>query len=214
MRILISSANMGGTEKNLFVPQDGPHAVDFVCFNDTNFPSREASFTPRMTAKIPKMLSWELRPGYDLYVWIDFYFNIGRSDVAAWFVNNIGDAEAIFFRHPHRKTILQEVEFIQCASKNGNDPISGKVRGENLTGQVRRYLADPDFTDDRLFSCGCFAYTKKMVANKYDNPMREWFFQTAVGSIRDQVSLPWVLSQYDCDYVTNDLDISNWDLIK
>lgn len=213
MRVLITSANMGGVESNKFVPQSGNHTVDFVCYNDANFPTRQASFTPRMNAKIPKMLSWMLRPGYDLYIWVDFYFNVQHPGVADWFAENIKGHDALFFRHPWRSSVMDEARFIDGIS-NANDPIKLKVKGERLVDQVNRYLSDSDFKDDRLFSCGCFAYTNNFIASRNDNPMKEWFFQTATGSIRDQLSLPWVLNQFNCDYIVSEINIHNWELIK
>jgi hypothetical protein len=199
IRVLVTSANMGLNKSSKMVEQEGVK-VDFICYNDKNFPTRDSSFTPRMNAKIPKMLAWELNPGYDYYIWIDSYFDMYKSDAVMWFIENIEGHDALFFRHPFRSSILEEAMHIVEKEKKGNKKIANKIKGEPILQQAEKYRLDPDFPDDFLITANAFCYSSKLVRNRRFNVMKEWFYQTCIGSVRDQISLPYVLNMFDTNY--------------
>lgn len=198
MRGLVLSANMGGTKANSMVEQGGV-GVDYIFYHNASFPTREASFTPRMTSKIPKMLGWLLNPGYDFYIWMDVTFSMVRPDAVQWFLKNMDGHDALFFKHPWRSTIKSEAEFI-CEESKRNVILRNKVVGEELTAQVDRYYEDKQFTDNFLLAAGAFCYSSKLVENSEYNVMKEWFFEVCTKGIRDQLSLPYVLQKFNTNY--------------
>lgn len=205
-RVCVISANMGGTKRNIVVPQEG-YSVDFMCYNDSNFLKRSSSFTPRMTSKIPKMLGWLLNPGYDYYIWMDARFNMRLPDSVDWFVRNMGTHDMLLFKHPWRSTIADEAIFIDEQVKNGHKILTDKTHGEDTLVQAERLCGESWFKDNFLIAAGAFCYSANVVENRDFNIMKEWFFQTCIGSIRDQISLPYCLQKLNTDYVVMDSDI-------
>lgn len=201
MKVLVVSVNVGSTKSNIVAPQDG-HDVSFICYNDSNFPGRRASFTPRMNAKIPKMLAWELNDGFDYYIWMDSYFNMNHPDSVDWFIKTIGNHDALFFKHPSRSSILDEAKFMIARMDAGDKYITGRINAEPIMDQVEKYLKDSTFSDNILIAASCFCYSSRLVINRRYNPMKEWFYQVCMGSIRDQLSLPYILHTFNVNYKT------------
>jgi hypothetical protein len=73
-----------------------------------------------------------------------------------------------------------------------------------MTNQVAAYLSDPTFEDSRLFEAGAFIYSSRIVQDTRSNVMKEWFHQNCRWSVQDQLSLPYVLHQFDVDVVPFD----------
>lgn len=190
---------MGSVKSNIMVKQEGVIA-DFICYNDANFPPRTASFTPRMVSKIPKMLGWLLHPSYDYYIWIDSDMNMNRPDAVAWFIENINSHDVLFFKHPERSSIKDEIDFIKKQVNAGNEKLQKKVLNEPIEKQVEKYLYDDKFIDNVLIAAGAFCYSRDVVKNTEDNFMKAWFFETCFWSIRDQLSLPYVIQKYRVNY--------------
>lgn len=210
MRILVISASLGTTAEKTITKQEG-YVVDFVFYNDNNFPKRTASFTPRMNAKILKMLAWMTNPGYDYYLWMDSNFSISRNDVIKWFMNNIGDSDALFFKHPERSSINSEALFMRDRAKAGDSYLIGRIDGEPIVEQALRYIEAEGYNDSLLIAASSFFYknTERMRA-----ALKEWYFETCIGSIRDQLSLPYVLKEFDIDFKLMEENVFNLKYLK
>ena len=196
MRVLVISASLGMKTTKSIAKQEG-HAVDFVFYNDDNFPNRNASFTPRMNSKILKMLGWMINPGYDFYLWIDNTFSITRNDTIQWFISKIGNSDALFFKHPSRSSIMSEAQFMHHKVAAGDKYLTGRIKGEPILAQAAKYCSKETYEDDLLIAACAFFYrpTKHMTSI-----LREWYFETCIGSVRDQLSLPYVLQKNNCDF--------------
>ena len=118
MRVLVITANVSGYCSNTFVPQNIPN-VDFVKLDNSNYTARRKSMEPRLQGKIPKMLAWELYPDYDYYLWIDSIFSFKNADSVQWYLDQLGDKDAAFYRHDVRKSIKDEVHHVLEAMNNG-----------------------------------------------------------------------------------------------
>lgn len=206
MKILIISANMGSKATNTIAPQSVP--FDFIRLDDSNFPVRQNAMHPRLVGKIPKMMAWDLYPGYDVYLWIDAPFSFKKSNSLQWYLDQLGNKEAAFFAHPNRHTIDQELQFMLELMDKGDGYLLQRYEGESMVGQVEgRYLNDKNFVDDKLFACTSFIYTKKLVENKEYNVMKEWFFHNCMWSVQDQLSLPYLLHKFNVNYNTINEDV-------
>lgn len=86
----------------------------------------------------------------------------------------------------------------------GNEYLLERYAGEDLAGQVASYLADPTFNDTLLIEAGAFVYSSRIVQDARSNVMKEWFHQNCRWSVQDQLSLPYVLHQFDVDVVMLD----------
>ena len=132
---MITSANTNNLNSNICVPQIG-FDIDFMCYNKTNFSSRENSLHPRTLGKIPKMLAWELHNNYDYYIWIDYPFNFNNSNSVQWFIDMMKNNDAAFFKHPHRNTVKSELDFCIQNMKLGNQYLIQRYNGERMEEQV------------------------------------------------------------------------------
>lgn len=104
MDVCCITANTGSFEKPVpFVEQSVPY--DFFMFDDANFPPRHNAMTSRLQARIPKMFSYQMAPGYKYYMWVDSSCTLHHEDSIAWFMEKLGDADIALFKHPARNTI-------------------------------------------------------------------------------------------------------------
>lgn len=199
MKILIISATMGGKATNTIAPQTVGN-YDFIRLDDSNFPTRHKSMHPRLVGKIPKMLAWELYPWYDIYIWIDAPFSMKKSTSLQWYLDQLGDKQAAFFKHPNRDSVVQELEFMEELMSKGDGYLLQRYEGEPMGQQVEAYLKDCDYKDNSLFACTSFIYTRDLVINKFDNVLKEWFHHNCRWSVQDQLSLPYLLQKYKITY--------------
>lgn len=196
MKILVVSANIGSSCKNEVVKQKGLN-VDFKCLSDHK---RNKAIGKRLNGKIPKMLAWDLYPGYDVYMWMDSHFSLKKENSMQWFLDQLGDKDAVFFKHPSRDSVKKEVDFILKRMKEGDQYLKDRCEGEPMLEQVNSYLKDSSYIDNKLFACGIFLYKKELIENKENNVMKEWFYHNCRWSIRDQLSLPYLLQKYKVNY--------------
>jgi hypothetical protein len=200
MMICLLVANLGGIDPDprlKYVLQILPDTwtFDSYYFDETNFPSRNGAMSPRLQAKIPKMLGWQMLPDYDYYIWLDSSFRIGNPHCIQWFVDNCSGHDIAVFPHPKRNSIRSELAYMQMRMQKGDRYLMERYGSEPMEAQVQHYLSDPEFQDNSLFAAGAFIYSKSLVAHS-DNALKEWFFQNVTASVQDQLSLPWVLQKF------------------
>lgn len=100
--IVVVSANFGDFEK----PIDDCR----ITITEKEFPLRDKSMTPRLQARIVKTHMWQFAPGHDYYLWID---SSCRLKSKQWFIDQLGDRDIAVFKHPHRKTIQDEANYLK-----------------------------------------------------------------------------------------------------
>lgn len=100
MKILLTSANLGGIDTpNLHHEAQRVPAgteIDFKYYNDKSLILRSNALHPRLQAKIPKMLSHEIHPGYDYYIWIDSSIFLSHQQAIMWLLNKMNSMEIVF----------------------------------------------------------------------------------------------------------------------
>jgi hypothetical protein len=198
-KVLVISANIGTSDEKGIADQEGAD-VTFVHFNDIKYPLRKKVLHPRLIGKIPKMLAWELYPGYDFYIWLDNQFTFSKPDSVKWFISQLGKADAAFFIHPHRNTIESEMRFCVDNMNAGNQYLIDRYELEDMEGQVNNYLADPTFHDNLLIAAGAFIYRESLIKNRDRNIMTDWYYHNCRWSVQDQLSLPYLLQKYKIDF--------------
>ena len=196
MKVCVVSANMGYFDPPMkWYEQVLPENVDvcdFVCWTDENFPPRTNSMTPRLQARIPKMFGWQMSPGYDVYLWVDSSCSLLHEESVAWFLERLGSAQAVFFRHPDRKTVKEEAGFLSFKLAEGNRYLTPRYAGELLEAQMAELLAGPDWEDDLLIASTAFAYRNHTWVHEM---LKEWWYHTSRYHSIDQLSLPYVLKR-------------------
>jgi hypothetical protein len=203
MRILLSTANLGGIDQSAppHVAQVVPAglSIDSVTYNDANLPPRPNAVHPRMHAKLPKMLAHELKPGYDWYMWMDGSIYLKHSHAVIWMIERLGSAHIALFPHPFRRSIADEVKYCLEELASGNPYIVQRYAGEPMIEQSEAYLRDPDFVDDQLFACGVFCYSAEML-RACPGFFPDWYYQCARYSVQDQLSMPYLLHKHSVEY--------------
>jgi hypothetical protein len=207
-RVLVTTASLGSPlDSEWCVQESDEFDIVFDRIDSTDVPIRISAMHPRLQSKIPKMLAWETNPGFDYYVWVDSFFWLLRPDAIESIVASCHDVDACFFRHSKRSSVREELAFIQDLIQKGDESLLQKCMNEPMAEQVAFYLADPGFTDSMLLECGVFVYSARLVENRLANVLKEWFYQNCRWSVRDQLSLPYVLSKYGTHYGTFDFEM-------
>ena len=142
MKIALLSANLGNFDVNAKDPvkQDLPEGISEITFHrftDEDFPPI-TGLTPRLQYRIPKLFGWQMFPGYDIYIWFDSSCSLQRADCVKWFLDQLGDNDMAFFRHPWRSTIKQEVDHIEEKLKQHGQEVSSRVIGEMVMKQLKK----------------------------------------------------------------------------
>lgn len=191
MKLLIFTANLGSFDKiqrneDQTVPEN-IHQIDYWRCTDTDFPPRFNSMTPRLQARIVKMTAWQMKPGYDYYLWVDSSCRLPRGDSAKWFLEQLGDADIAVFRHNKRKTVQDEADYLKQRledEKEGRKKpyVLPRYENERLDDQLK--VVDP--------TAQLFASTAFIMKN--DTPARDamviWWTHTSLYHSIDQLSLP------------------------
>lgn len=184
-RILVVSANLGDFERHItHVPQDVGY--EHQLYTDKNFSPRFNSMTPRLQARIPKMMAWQMKPGYDYYIWIDSSCRLADNHAIGWFLEQLGDAEAAFFKHPHRNTVQEEADYLKErlqleATGKKQKYILPRYENERIDDQMA--VVDPE---GELYASTAFIYRD---TPKIRDLMTIWWLHTSLYHSIDQLSL-------------------------
>lgn len=189
MRIAILTANLNSFDKNIDpAEQEGVEAV-FHRWTDDNFPPI-TGLTPRFQYRIPKLFGWQMLPEFDIYLWLDGSMSLQRPDCVQWFLEQLGDNDMAFLKHPERTTIKQEVDFIEEKMQNGNKYLLSRYENGLHEECYTEIVKDKEFIDDRLFASTAFVYRN---TEKVQEVMKEWWFWQSRFYSCDQIPLPYVL---------------------
>ena len=190
--------------------------ISFSFYNDYNFYTNNNYLDSRMKGKIPKMLEW-LYVDADYYVWIDYPIEIITNEFHK-ILEELDDCDICLFNHKERDTIKEEAQYVIEQIDNGHEYLLSRYDKKSLQNQIKKYSEDANFVDDELFNMGFFIYSKRIVENKVDNVMKEWFFHNTIFSLQDQISFPYLLKKYNLRYkifrngdvYNNDYTFYNW----
>jgi len=188
MSVAVISANLGGYDAHSPEPHIPQNVLDvaYYHFTSEDLPPRKA-LSLRLQAKIPKMFGWQLCPNHDAYIWLDAPMSFSRPDSVEWFVEQVGNhADIALFRHPNRRTVIEEAAHLQVMLDKGDPYTVDKYAGEDIDGQ----LAALGPVDDCLFAAGAFCYRPTAAVQQ---AMREWWYHVSRFHVDDQLSLPHVL---------------------
>lgn len=215
MKIKLISCNYGGHRQVIL---NNPNeikelGVEVVNYDDSNTLSRSNSLHPRLKGKIPKMLEWEKEGDYDYYIWVDSKFTLNEGAITK-LISYMEGYDLCLFEHPNRSSIKSEYDFMDMLMKGGDGYLHERYNGEDMLFQINKYIGDSEFVDDKLFACGCFVYSKRLVENKEHNLLKEWFYHNAVYSIQDQLSLPYLLQKFETKYNIYDFNLLGNHLLK
>lgn len=199
MKLLVLTANLGDFDKTLLpVPQVDLKGVDlsFQDVTDKQFPPI-TGLSPRLQYRIPKLFGWQMFPGYDTYLWYDGSMSLQHTKSIEWFIEQLGDADAAFFKHPWRNSIYEEVQHIEEKLRERNDYIVSRYENglhKEMLDQI--YQEDKSYRDHWLFASNVFIY--RNTANVRRTLADWWYYQSRYYTC-DQVHLPYVLYKNSLD---------------
>lgn len=195
MKIAVLTADLGGFEQK-FV-ENVPQSVkcDYFKFTDENFPPRKNSMSPRLQARIPKLFSWQMLPGYQYYLWVDSSCALSHPDSVAWFLKQCENVDFAFFKHPNRNSIEEEVNYIKKRISNNCPYLTPRYEGELIDEQLAAIKADDRYVDNRLFATTAFIYKN---SGRVHSVMGHWWYHTSRYHSNEQISLPYVLGVSKC----------------
>jgi hypothetical protein len=187
-KLLIYSANLGNFDSPKdHEEQELPEGIDQIEYwmcTDEDYPPRKNAMTPRLQARIVKMFAWQMKPDFDYYLWCDASHHFPRADTAKWFFEQIGDADIAVIKHPNRKTIQEEADYIK---KRLQEEIEDKAKpyilpryqGEDVDGALSE--VDPQ--------APLYASTTFLMRNspQTQEAMKEFWYQTSRWHSVDQL---------------------------
>lgn len=189
-------ASLGGIDKGVeHTPQSVP--FDHHLFTDENFPPRDKAMTPRLQAKIPKMFGWQLKPGYETYLWLDGNLQLSHPDSFKYYLEQLGDNEILVLRHPSRPNIRQEVRYTRKGINQQSMYILSRYPGELLAELYDLIEKDKEYEDDLLVIGGVFLYRD---TPKIREMLKEWFYYQCRYILQDQISFAYVLKKSGVKY--------------
>ena len=133
------------------------------------------------------------RMKFDYVIWLDGSCSFQRPDCAQWFLDQIGDNDVAFFKHPWRNTIKEEGFYIDRKLKQGNKYLTDRYKNglhRECCDKISSFAFYGDFVDDRLFASTSFIYKNTKEVQKM--MMNWWCWQSRYFSC-DQLPLPYVL---------------------
>ena len=194
MKIAVITANLGDFDKRIdYEPQSLPY--DFYRFTDENFPPRTNSMTSRLQARIVKMFGWQMVPAHDYYIWVDASCVMSHHDSVKWFIDQCVNVDMAVFKHPHRKTIHQEADYLKARLAKNCRYLTPRYKNELIDEQLAAIDSDKSFSDQNLFASTAFVYRNN---SKVQNVMFHWWHHTSRYHSIDQLSLPYVLFKQRC----------------
>ena len=182
-KVAVVSANFGDFDK---VPEDGR-----ITITEKDFPLRDKSMSPRLQARIVKTHMWQFVPGFEYYLWVDCSMKL-KPTAVKWFIEQLGDHDIAAFKHPHRKTVQDEANYLKERLAKNCPYITPRYEHEDIDGQLT--VVNPE---DTLYATTALIYK--------DSPnvrhcMKQWFYQCARYHSIDQLSFYHTMGW--CDLMT------------
>ena len=194
--VAVITANLGAFEKEVKnIEQVRPH--DFYLFTDKNFPPRHCAMTPRLQARIVKMFGWQMVPSHQIYIWVDSSFSMAQPDTVSWFIEQLGSSDAAFLRHPTRRNIQNEADYIKMRISNNCPYLTPRYANELIEEQLAEIKGDKWFHDHILLASTAFVY---YLNERTEALFKEWWYHTSRYHQVDQLSLPYALFKSKCKF--------------
>ena len=158
------------------------------------------------------MLEWRFHKA-DWYVWMDSSVRIKDGiDLPQAILDTAKGNPLCLFKHTRLNSIREEATLVKQKMRDGVQYFQDRFEGEPILTQVKHYLSDPTFNDNKLFQMTFFAYHCSA-----RTLMQEWFLENCIWSIKDQLSFPYVLHKSGLNYSLfegNALDnqLFEWDI--
>lgn len=163
-----------------------PQPVPVRLFTDATHPLPYAD--PRLAAKWWKVRPDLACPDADITVWIDGSFDVLVPDLAERCEQALGDADAIFIRHPNRDDIYEEAAVSIHLAKYDGQPILDQACAYKRAGHPEHW---------GLMHAGMLVRRNTPAVRAL---MDAWWGEITRWTLQDQLSLPVLLRRSDVRY--------------
>ena len=186
---VVVSAIFGSYDRLTGYKKSSDEDVKFICFTDNSaigadgwevVEVTDSYRDPRRTAKIFKVFSTQFFPCAEAVMWIDGSCYFKRSPLKLF--SECSYRSLWLYNHPDRICLYREAEV--CASM-------GKDERGLLEEQCKRYRIAGFPEKFGLYATGC--NVKPVGCSEIDALMLDWWMEIDRGSVRDQISFPYVL---------------------
>lgn len=177
--ILVMSACFG----NLDTPDPS-----IYCITEKQFPLRDKSMTPRLQSRIVKTHMWQFASP-DIFIWVDSSCRIKSKQ---WFLDKLGEADIAVFKHPNRKTVQDEADYLKYRLAIGCPYITPRYEHEDIDGQLAQVSPDQQLYASTAFICRNNLRVQSM--------FKDWWYHISRWHSIDQLSLPHILETNDITY--------------
>jgi len=194
-KCLIISANFGSIDTNNLIS-------DMILYDDScPFPKKDLS--NRLRAKYFRMCSHQIHPSIPYFIWVDSSIVL-KEGIIDWMMNQLGDYDAIFFKHSKRSSIEDEKDFV--VKRINEKYIKVRYGDDNMEEQVQEYLNE-GFPDNLLIESGLFL---RRNTEKVNRAFENWFIEQLKWSLQDQLSLPYILWKHNINFkLITEYDVYN-----
>lgn len=190
MNTCILTANLNSFDR---VQEPVKQSVDheWHCFTDDDFPP-VIGLSPRLQYRIPKTHGWQMKPGHEVYIWLDGSITLVREDSVAWLLDQLGSNHMAIFSHPDRTTARQETDYIEKMLQKEHPYIVSRYKG-GLHQEQMSAIEDTSYVDDKLFASTAFVYRP---TDAVQTMMKEWLYASVRYFTCDQIVLPYLMWKY------------------
>ena len=195
MKIAVISANLGNYDKPYpWADQILPEGVecDIYRLDNSNFPPRPKAMTPALQVGIAKWFAHDLYPGYDLYMWVDASCALTRGNEVSLWALSLGNTDIALFKHPARKNVNEEYEFVRDKMIAGNKYLVSRYEGEWWDEEFKYIAARRGGWAD-LYASTAFMYRP---AERVKEAFREVFSLKVRFHLHDQIALAYALQEH------------------
>ena len=163
MKVAIISANLGSYEQtqHAWVKQAVPEGVELEIhrITDKEFPLRPKAMMPALQVGLLKWFGCEYFPNRDVLIWIDSSCALTSPTHVARWLDVLGDHNLAVFKHPERKTVIEEYDFIVERMRRPNEQyLTKRYSGEWLDEEYRYISQRSNPAHLPLYATTAFAY--------------------------------------------------------
>lgn len=181
MKIAIITANIGNIDDIKGIPKQ-TIPVDYYCYFDNNLPYPLPNLNNRLKSKYVKIQTHRFLTGYDYYIWIDGRVEIHANSFAQTMIDQLGSHDVALFGHTERRTVDEEMGFIETQLKEGNKYVLSRYGNQGMKRE-RQFYVDQGTSNTELFACTIFARKNNPKVNAAFN---EWWNRCIEFSYFDQ----------------------------
>lgn len=207
-KIAVISASLGEMDNQSKHIEQSIKA-DYFYLTDKDLPPRHRAMTSRLQAKVPRMFGWQLKPGYEYYMWMDGNMAFNHPDILKYFYDQIQGYDIAVVKHHRRKTIIWETRYLMRALKEQSIYAVNRYDNELLQELYDEIKKDKSYKDDRLYISGMFMYRD---CEKVRQAMKDWWYYVSRYCVQDQISFPYAMRNLKVKVL--DHDYTQWDYIK